>query len=161
MFSEKYLNFHFPLFTTCLHMLVQFSLASLVLYFIPRLRPRTDSLSNPGNHYHVRQETSEIEKPLMTKMFYFTRVGPCGAATGLDIGLGNMSLKFITLTFYSTLIKGRRYTYADNLSLSNVQVLFPSIRPSLRIPISPRRTVHQTGCDYHCNDNRRHHDGGW
>ena len=37
----------------------------------------------------------------MTKMFYFTRVGPCGASTGLDIGLGNMSLKFITLTFYS------------------------------------------------------------
>ena len=35
-------------------------------------------------------------------MFYLTRIGPCGAATGLDIGLGNMSLKFITLTFYST-----------------------------------------------------------
>ncbi|CAD6576255.1 MAG: hypothetical protein ASARMPRED_007667 [Alectoria sarmentosa] len=34
-------------------------------------------------------------------IFYFTRVGPCGAATGLDIGLGNMSLKFITLTFYT------------------------------------------------------------
>jgi solute carrier family 35, member C2 len=34
-------------------------------------------------------------------MFYFTRVGPCGVATGLDIGLGNMSLQFITLTFYS------------------------------------------------------------
>ena len=37
----------------------------------------------------------------MTKMFYLTRIGPCGAATGLDIGLGNTSLKFITLTFYS------------------------------------------------------------
>ena len=39
----------------------------------------------------------------MTRMFYVTRIGPCGAATGLDIGLGNMSLKFITLTFFSTL----------------------------------------------------------
>ncbi len=37
----------------------------------------------------------------MTKLFYLTRVGPCGLATGLDIGLGNMSLQFITLTFYS------------------------------------------------------------
>lgn len=37
----------------------------------------------------------------MTRTFYITRIGPCGAATGLDIGLGNMSLKYITLTFYS------------------------------------------------------------
>lgn len=37
----------------------------------------------------------------MTRTFYLTRIGPCGAATGLDIGLGNMSLKYITLTFYS------------------------------------------------------------
>jgi hypothetical protein len=37
----------------------------------------------------------------MTKLFYLTRIGPCGVATGLDIGLGNTSLQFITLTFYS------------------------------------------------------------
>jgi len=37
----------------------------------------------------------------MTKMFYLPRLGPCGVATGLDIGLGNTSLQFITLTFYS------------------------------------------------------------
>lgn len=37
----------------------------------------------------------------MTRWFYITRVGPCGAATGLDIGLGNMSLKFISLAFYT------------------------------------------------------------
>ena len=42
------------------------------------------------------------QKPLMSKWFYLTRLGPCGVATGLDIGLGNMSLQFITLTFYST-----------------------------------------------------------
>lgn len=34
-------------------------------------------------------------------MYYLTRIGPCGAATSLDIGFGNMSLKFISLTFYS------------------------------------------------------------
>ena len=43
----------------------------------------------------------------MTRMFYLTRVTPCGAATGLDIGLGNMSLKFITLTFYSMCVVGQ------------------------------------------------------
>lgn len=35
----------------------------------------------------------------MTKSFYLTRLVPCGTATSLDIGLGNMSLKYISLTF--------------------------------------------------------------
>ncbi|KAA8574141.1 hypothetical protein EYC84_005659 [Monilinia fructicola] len=49
----------------------------------------------------MAQHEVDMKKPLMTRMFYFTRIGPCGMATGLDIGLGNMSLKFITLTFYT------------------------------------------------------------
>jgi solute carrier family 35 protein C2 len=92
--------FPFPLFTTCLHMIVQFTLASLVLFMIPSLRPRHDSLNPhaPG----ARVEPVDPKKPLMTKWFYFSRIGPCGAATGMDIGLGNTSLKFISLTFFST-----------------------------------------------------------
>jgi solute carrier family 35 protein C2 len=105
MFDPKHLDFHFPLFTTCFHMLVQFSLASLVLFFLPHFRPRYDSISNPHNAHvsdgDMAQHEEDSKKPLMTKMFYFTRIGPCGMATGLDIGLGNMSLKFISLTFYS------------------------------------------------------------
>jgi len=31
----------------------------------------------------------------MTRWFYLSRIGPCGIATGLDIGLGNMS--FVSL----------------------------------------------------------------
>ncbi|TVY84209.1 putative transporter [Lachnellula suecica] len=49
----------------------------------------------------LAQHEADSKKPLMTRMFYFTRIGPCGMATGLDIGLGNTSLKFITLTFYT------------------------------------------------------------
>lgn len=102
MFGEKYLDFHFPLFVTCLHMFVQFGLAALVLFFVPSLRPRSDSLTNPHNQARPPRDTSQAEKPLMTRIFYLTRCVPCGAATGLDIGLGNMSMKIITLTFYST-----------------------------------------------------------
>ncbi|KAF1930312.1 TPT-domain-containing protein [Didymella exigua CBS 183.55] len=91
--------FPFPLFTTCLHMLVQFSLASLVLFLVPSLRPRHDAL-NP-HAAGARVEPVDPKKPLMTKWFYFSRIGPCGAATGLDIGLGNTSLKFISLTFFT------------------------------------------------------------
>ncbi|KAF2147392.1 uncharacterized protein K452DRAFT_217152 [Aplosporella prunicola CBS 121167] len=96
------LNFPFPLFTTCLHMVVQFSLASGVLFFLPHLRPRHDSqpFHNEPGRPPPRQD-SDPNKPLMTKWFYLSRIGPCGAATGLDIGLGNMSLKFISLTFFT------------------------------------------------------------
>ncbi|CAK7229400.1 hypothetical protein SBRCBS47491_007234 [Sporothrix bragantina] len=80
-------NFPFPLFTTSIHMLVQFLLACLVLYFVPSLRPP--------------RSNEKDGEPAMTRWFYFTRIGPCGAATGLDIGLGNASLKLITLTFYT------------------------------------------------------------
>ena len=95
MFDKSKLNFPFPLFTTSMHMLVQFTLASLVLFLFPSLRPKKVYKSDQGQSRH------EAEKPLMTKIFYLTRIAPCGIATGLDIGLGNTSLQFITLTFYS------------------------------------------------------------
>lgn len=101
MFDKDKLNFPFPLFTTAVHMIVQFSLASLTLYFIPSLRPENAHRSDLGQSRH------EPDRPIMSKMFYFTRIAPCGVATGLDIGLGNTSLKFITLTFYSKSIKRR------------------------------------------------------
>ncbi|XDG09359.1 hypothetical protein ABKA04_008974 [Annulohypoxylon sp. FPYF3050] len=98
MFDSGQLNFAFPLFTTATHMLVQFTLSGLVLFFIPSLRPfHTQHSSDLGRSRHE----AEPDRPIMTKMFYLTRIGPCGAATGLDIGLGNTSLKFITLTFYT------------------------------------------------------------
>jgi solute carrier family 35 protein C2 len=52
-----------------------------------------------------RAENLDPKKPLMTRWFYLSRIGPCGIATGMDIGLGNMSLKFISLTFFSKLEK--------------------------------------------------------
>ena len=82
-------------------MLVQFSLASLVLFAFPHLRPG----SHKEGTFTERQKQQAGE---MTLWFYLTRVGPCGAATGLDIGLGNMSLKFITLAFYSMIFLSRR-----------------------------------------------------
>ena len=82
-------------------MVVQFSMASLVLWAFPRFRPRVDPILDSHQHGQTQHGSAKNEKPLMTRTFYLTRIGPCGAATGLDIGLGNMSLKYITLTFYS------------------------------------------------------------
>lgn len=83
-------------------MLVQFCLAALVLYFIPSLRP-THDIYNPHTIHGTPQRVVEADtsKPIMSKHFYLASIVPCGLATGLDIGLGNFSLRFITLTFYS------------------------------------------------------------
>jgi solute carrier family 35 protein C2 len=91
MFSSDHLDFHFPLFATSLHMVVQFILASSVLLAVPSLRP-----SLPKN-----PDGSQPSKPLVSPLFYFTRLVPTGTTTSLDIGLGNTSLRFITLTFYT------------------------------------------------------------
>lgn len=79
--GTKNLNFPFPLFTTSGHMLVQFIGSYIVLTLIPRFRP-------PKDHSLSIKD-------------YTTRIGPCGVATGLDIGFSNASLKTITLAFYT------------------------------------------------------------
>lgn len=109
MFSKENLHFPFPLFTTCAHMLVQFSLAGAVLYFLPHLRPRVGGAAPSAEGYrHVGSDEEyahppkkQASQPIMTRWFYLTRIGPCGTATALDIGLGNFSLRFIRLTFYT------------------------------------------------------------
>lgn len=75
------------MFTTSGHMLVQFGLASLILFLVPSLRPQRDPTAP--------------SKPIMPSSFYLTRIAPCAAATGLDIGLGNTSLRYVTLIFFS------------------------------------------------------------
>lgn len=103
-------------------MIVQFTLSSAVLYFMPQFRPAglfgsaTPSEATPLPGFvpssgrrrgflrwnSKAEERRKQEMGQMTKWVYLTKIAPCGAATGLDIGLGNMSLKFITLAFYST-----------------------------------------------------------
>ncbi|KAI1628831.1 triose-phosphate transporter family-domain-containing protein [Exophiala viscosa] len=94
MFSSDHIDFPFPLFATSLHMLVQFSLASIVLLIFPHLRPTQPQPSTYRGESHS-------SKRLVTPLFYFTRLVPTGTTTSLDIGLGNTSLRYITLTFYT------------------------------------------------------------
>jgi solute carrier family 35, member C2 len=92
MFAPAHLDFPFPLFVTSLHMVMQFILSGITLWIFPSLRPkREDYLSFRDYAYDAfgRGPDNRI------------KIGPCGVATGLDIGLSNASLKFITLAFYS------------------------------------------------------------
>lgn len=77
-------------------MAVQFVLASLVLLLVPSLRPTTQP-----HQKGTSEPPTGPTKPLITPLFYLTRLLPCGTTTSLDIGLGNASLQTITLTFYT------------------------------------------------------------
>ncbi|KAH9920106.1 triose-phosphate transporter family-domain-containing protein [Fomitopsis serialis] len=80
MFSPDRFGFPSPLFVTTLHMAVQFLLATLLRTCWPLLfRPQ---------HSPNRAD-------------YLRRAVPTGVATSLDIGLSNLSLKLITLSFYT------------------------------------------------------------
>ncbi|TFK25559.1 triose phosphate transporter [Coprinopsis marcescibilis] len=80
MFSPQYYGFPAPLFVTTMHMFVQFVLAAMLRFIWPkRFRPKYNP--TPGD--------------------YGKKAAPTAVATGLDIGLSNLSLKSITLSFYT------------------------------------------------------------
>ncbi|KAI0633289.1 TPT-domain-containing protein [Trametes polyzona] len=80
MFSPEHYGFPSPLFVTTIHMWVQFALAAMLRFTMPhRFRPE----QSPSRRDYVRKAV------------------PTGITTGLDIGLSNLSLKLITLSFYT------------------------------------------------------------
>ncbi|KXS19297.1 TPT-domain-containing protein [Gonapodya prolifera JEL478] len=82
-FTEPY-DYRYPLFTSAVHMAVQFFLSAL-------------ALGTAFRSWRPRKLWPDIR-------FYLVREFPCGVATGLDIGLSNASLRNITLTLY-TMVK--------------------------------------------------------
>ncbi|PCH43555.1 TPT-domain-containing protein [Wolfiporia cocos MD-104 SS10] len=80
MFSPDRFGFPSPLFVTTLHMSVQFVLAAALRTIWPH-RFRQDSSPSRSN--------------------YLFKAIPTGISTGLDIGLSNLSLRLITLSFYT------------------------------------------------------------
>ncbi|KAH7099064.1 TPT-domain-containing protein [Auriculariales sp. MPI-PUGE-AT-0066] len=81
--DEKHLHFPYPLFGTAFQMPIQFALACAFRYGFPQK-------FKPANNPSPRD--------------YLTKVLPTAVATGLDIGLGNLALKLITLSLY-TMVK--------------------------------------------------------
>ncbi|KAG0704725.1 TPT-domain-containing protein [Suillus ampliporus] len=80
MFSPDLFGFPYPLFVTTLHMFVQFVLAAALRICFS---------------HHFRPERSPSAED------YGKKAVPTAIATGLDIGLSNLSLKTITLSFYT------------------------------------------------------------
>jgi len=80
MFSPDRFGFPFPLFVTMLHMFVQWVLAALLRFAWPH---KFRSVHSPTREDYLRKAT------------------PTAIATGLDIGMSNLSLRTITLSFYT------------------------------------------------------------
>lgn len=88
LFSRKRKNFSYPLFTTSMHMVVQFFLSSVFMFVCRRNRKIVP-----------RRRNGKRARPSVHD--YMTKVLPCALSTAFDIGLSNLSLKTITLTFYT------------------------------------------------------------
>ncbi|KAF8638014.1 hypothetical protein AX16_010646 [Volvariella volvacea WC 439] len=80
MFSPEHYGFPYPLFVTTCHMFIQFLMAALVRALWPkRFRP---------DHSPTMKD-------------YSVKAVPTAVSTALDIGFSNLSLKMITLSFYT------------------------------------------------------------
>ncbi|GMF82645.1 unnamed protein product [[Candida] boidinii] len=90
-----HLNFKFPILVTACHQLTLFWLSCITLIIWPRFRL----------NYTDSKETAPAQPMsyLMNPKTYFLRIVPCALASAGDIGLGNSSLKFITISLYTML----------------------------------------------------------
>ncbi|KAF9793394.1 triose-phosphate transporter family-domain-containing protein [Thelephora terrestris] len=80
MFSPNLFGFPAPLFVTALHMFVQFSLSALIRALWP-------------HHFRPKARPTPNE--------YLRKAAPTAITTSLDIGFSNLSMKTITLSFYT------------------------------------------------------------
>ncbi|KAH3663640.1 hypothetical protein OGAPHI_005041 [Ogataea philodendri] len=122
MFSNKNLNFSFPIIITSFHQLILFLLSLLTLAMIPRFRlnyqpysrslPEAEHLvgepdnGNSSDEFNDLLESKKVQGQsyLMPVKEYLTKILPCSIASAGDIGLGNTAFRFISLSLY-TMIK--------------------------------------------------------
>ncbi|KAG7844850.1 hypothetical protein KL941_003590 [Ogataea angusta] len=96
MFSDPTLNFKFPVIITACHQFVLFWLSCLTLTFWPKFRL---NYVDPSKGISSSEHLSYFINPKV----YITKILPCALASAGDIGLGNSSLKYITISLYTML----------------------------------------------------------
>ncbi|KTW30170.1 hypothetical protein T552_00647 [Pneumocystis carinii B80] len=80
LFSDKHLNFTFPLFAGSIHIVIEYFFSIIIMKLFPQFQP-------PSNSFEMKD--------------YLTKIIPCGVATSLEIGFSNASLKTISLSLYT------------------------------------------------------------
>lgn len=100
------LDFEYPIFITAFHQFCLFLLSFLVLYAKPKLRPTvaTSAVQNARP-----SSSSSMASALLVTLFsigpaiYASQILPCSLALAGDIGLSNVSFRFISLSLYTML----------------------------------------------------------
>ncbi|QSL66632.1 hypothetical protein MERGE_001015 [Pneumocystis wakefieldiae] len=80
LFSETHLNFTLPLFSGCIHIIIEYCFSIIIMKLFPQFQPAENSFEVMDN---------------------LTKVIPCGVATSLEIGFSNASLRSISLSLYT------------------------------------------------------------
>ncbi|CUM68584.1 uncharacterized protein PRCAT00006311001 [Priceomyces carsonii] len=93
------LNFKFPVLVTSFHQMCLMVLSTAILYFNPRLQPTIN-----GTGVEKRRDLGQfINSMKMEIPAYARHIVPCALASSGDIGLSNVSFKYITLSLYTML----------------------------------------------------------
>ncbi|GMG32446.1 unnamed protein product [Ambrosiozyma monospora] len=100
MFSDPTLDFRFPVLITACHQFILFALSCLTLLCKPSFRL---NYVDPANLSTASSSSNEKLGYFVNPKVYFTKILPCALASAGDIGLGNTSLKYITISLYTML----------------------------------------------------------
>ncbi|KAK6201196.1 triose-phosphate transporter family-domain-containing protein [Scheffersomyces amazonensis] len=105
MFGKDGLDFKFPILITSFHQFCLMVLSSLVLYFNPTLRPTVNDYYNQQQNKfsHTRNFFQFLKIFEISILTYTKQILPCAIASAGDIGLSNVSFKFISLSLYTML----------------------------------------------------------
>ena len=96
------LDFKFPIIITSFHQLCLCILSCVVLYLKPNLRPlHTTNVSTPTSTNGISGQTigEFLQSLLMDFPIYIRQIFPCSIASAGDIGLSNVSISLITLSY--------------------------------------------------------------
>lgn len=99
MFGKDGLDFKFPILITAFHQFCLMIMSCIVLYSRPKLRPTVNEVADPTDNSFSKF----LRTFRMDSIAYLKQIFPCSLASAGDIGLSNVSFKFISLSLYTML----------------------------------------------------------
>lgn len=99
------LDFKFPVIVTSFHQFFLMITSGIALWLLPSLRPRIDEEQIPLPHHDISNAkvTKFLSMFKMGVVVYVTNILPCALASSGDLGLSNVSFRFVTLSLYTML----------------------------------------------------------
>lgn len=92
------LDFRFPVLITAFHQLVLVSLSAVLLWTRRELRPTVNQVRGGTSGFYAFVKGFKI-----APMVYIRTILPCALASSGDIGLSNVSIRFVSLLLYTML----------------------------------------------------------